>query len=496
MASIRNIYITALFYFIVGSIHAQVINVNSAAQLQAALNTALPGQTIQIQDGYYERSGGFYANAGIDGTEANPIIVIGSRNVVLSTNNLTSGYAFSLKGNKYWIIKGFTVVNSKNGVVLDSCKYVTVDSIQAKKLGQDGIHLRTYTSYCTVKRCYIDSTGLNDYSFGEGIYIGSAYSNWCTYTDCNPDTSNYNQILFNSFGSFVTAENIDVKEGTKGGLIKGNNFNGLGLQGMNGGDSWIDMKGNYYTVENNTGNHSILDGIQTHIQQPGGYGNYNTFSNNVLNVNGPGYGIRVQTSNANGTAAANVVCTNNQASGAVMGLTNVAVVNCSNALPVTLLNWNASVANHKLNFTWGVATVTGIEGFIIEHSPDSRSYTKFLDVNVAGVRYNTQVDQSPGTGKFFRLKVVLHDGSFFYSKEINLTDKSAGYQMKIEGNRLFLFYPGNDGRLAVYSQVGQRLRTFKLSGGANYLDLPFQNRTYLLNVLNDQRLSYSYVIIK
>jgi len=37
------------------------------------------------------------------------------------------------------------------------------------------------------------------------------------------------------------------------------------MSGENYADSWIDLKGDNYTIEDNTGNHSLLDGIQVRI---------------------------------------------------------------------------------------------------------------------------------------------------------------------------------------------------------------------------------------
>jgi hypothetical protein len=469
MVTIKT-YIWFILLFVTLKGEAQNIYVNSASQLQTALNNALPGNVIIIQDGYYERSGGFYANAGIDGTQANPITVIGSRNVVLSTNNLASGYAFSLKGNKHWIIKGFTVTNSKNGVVLDNCKYVTVDSIQAKKLGQDGVHLRTHTSYSVVKNCYIDSTGLNDYSYGEGIYIGSAYSNWCTYTNCDPDTSNYNQVLNNIFGNFITAENIDIKEGTKGGLIKGNKFNGTGLQGMNGGDSWIDVKGNSYIIEENIGNNSILDGFQTHIQQPGGYGNYNIFRNNTLNVNGPGYGIRVQTSNANGTAINNIVCTNNNVSGSTLGLTNVSTTNCVAVMPVNITYWNVERKQQAIVFSWRISSIADIIGFDVEGAT-STNFSLVVSEKPSGNDYVKTVNGADESLKFFRLVVRMRSGEKVYSKVIQLNNDGA-FNLHIQNRNVTVGSKTNEAVLRIYNEVGQLQAKFQLSKGINRFTLP------------------------
>lgn len=69
-------------------------------------------------------------------------------------------------------------------------------------------------------------------------------------------------MINNRIGPKVAAEEIDIKEGSCCGLIKGNTFDGTGMSGENYADSWIDLKGEDYTIEDNVGNHSLLDGIQ------------------------------------------------------------------------------------------------------------------------------------------------------------------------------------------------------------------------------------------
>ena len=68
--------------------------------------------------------------------------------------------------------------------------------------------------------------------------------------------------MFNVFGPNIAAEAIDIKEGTKYGLIEGNIFDGTGMTGENNADSWVDMKGSYYRIYNNSGTKSLTDGFQ------------------------------------------------------------------------------------------------------------------------------------------------------------------------------------------------------------------------------------------
>ena len=312
-------------------INAQIVNVSSATELQNALDAASAGQTIVLADGIYSKSGGFTINAGKNGSAQNPITLKGNANAIITSNSTTTGYGLWLKGNSYWVLDGFTVYKSKKGIMLDSSFHCTVKNITVNYIGDEGIHLRKYSSYNLVENCYVDSMGIVSGASGsaEGIYVGSSQNNWGNYTGGNPDTCNYNIINANSFGDNIPSENIDVKEGTKGGTISNNIFNGKGLNGVNSGDSWLDMKGNYYTIECNTGSTTLKDGLQTHIIIAGA-GDYNTFINNSTEAfSNAYYGINVQTSGNAGTATHNVVCNNNTVKSGAKGLSNVSTQACN-----------------------------------------------------------------------------------------------------------------------------------------------------------------------
>ncbi len=315
---------------------AQIVNVANATELQAALTAAKAGQTIKLKDGTYTRSGGFIINAGINGTKAAPVKLQGTKAAFISSGSTTSGNGLWLKGNNFWILEGFTVNKSKKAIMLDNSHNNILINITVNNIGDEGIHLRTYSSYNTVKNCYVDSVGSVSGASGtaEGIYIGSSVSNWTTYTGGNPDTCNYNTVSGNSFGPHIPSENLDVKEGTKGGIISNNTFNGAGLNGVNSGDSWLDLKGNYYSVFCNTGSNTLTDGFQTHILVAGS-GDYNTFYDNTLTVGSSGYGINVQTSGSKGTADHNMICSNNKADESSKGISNIAVKSCNKSCLLT-----------------------------------------------------------------------------------------------------------------------------------------------------------------
>jgi hypothetical protein len=411
--NVVNYIVASICSTFVYSTNAQIINVSTSTQLTNALNNAVAGQTIQLADGVYTATAGFRVPAGRHGTANNTIIITGSRNAVVTTSNINQSNCLWLQGNNYWVVKGFTVRTGKKGIMIDSSFNTKVDSVRVVSTGEEGIHLRKYSSYCTIKNCSIDSIGVVTPDFGEGIYIGSAVSNWCEYTACGMDTCNYNIILKNNFGTYVRAENIDVKEGTQYGIIQENNFNGAGLANANSGNSWMDVKGNYYRVESNTGISTFTDGIQTNIRHPG-FGNFNTFNSNNFVVNASGFGFRIQTSGSNGTALNNVVCNNNIVSNATAGLSNIATQACGN--PVLLNRGFVNGFNYKINATTTYFFWQLIEPFLIakmelEYSTDGILFQPYQKLQMN--KEATFVEKKFAEGKFFRLKIFSNQAYSF-----------------------------------------------------------------------------------
>jgi len=303
------------------------VNVSTAAQLKTALLNAKPGDAIIMADGLYK--GKFVIGANVSGSSAKPIILRGSRNAILDAENTNTGYVLHLQAS-YWTLKGFTLTNGLKGLMADGANYSIIDSLLIHTIGEEGVHLRKFSSFNTIKQLNIQHIGLKTPDYGEGIYIGSAKSNWATYSNGLPDKCDSNLIFNNHIGPGITAECIDVKEGTTGGIIRGNYFDATGITGANGGDSWIDVKGNYTLIENNSGYNPggivFKDGYQVHVAIAG-WGNYNEFKNNQCTVNAAGYGFNIQLSGSNGTTTGNKVYNNNTVSGAAAGISNIALSN-------------------------------------------------------------------------------------------------------------------------------------------------------------------------
>jgi hypothetical protein len=241
-----------------------------------------------------------------------------------------SGYGLWLVDAPYWNLTGFTVAESKKGIVADNSHHTVIDRVTVRKIDEEGVHFRKSSADSIIRNSTVTDTGLVQIGYGEGVYIGSAESNWeCHGNSGGIDRSDRGQVLSNTIGPDVTAEHIDVKEGTQKGVIRGNTFNGKGISGQHSADSWVDVKGSGYVLENNTGTFrkpgTLANGYETHQITGNASGCGNVWKNNRSDVGASGeYAIKITTL-SQCTSNPNVVYASNTVAGAKKGLTNAKV---------------------------------------------------------------------------------------------------------------------------------------------------------------------------
>jgi hypothetical protein len=284
--------------------------VSTASELQEALNAAKPGTSIHVEDGTYQ--GEFEIKS--SGTAARPIELCGSTKAVLTAGPVDGGgYDLHLDGVEHWDIVGLSLQGGQKGLVADKSSHNVIDGITVSGTGDEAIHLRDASTHNLVQRSTVRDTGHRKPQYGEGIYIGTAQSNWCEISSCDPDRSDHNVIRNNDVAD-TSAENVDIKEGTTAGVLQDNTFSGAG---MTEGDSWVDVKGNNWTIAGNRGTDAPEDGYQVH-QILDGWGQKNTFTGNDSDVGGGGYAINVTKRHDD-----NVVTCDNKAHNAGNGLTTI-----------------------------------------------------------------------------------------------------------------------------------------------------------------------------
>lgn len=285
------------------------VQVRTADELHVALRRARPGDSIQLADGRY--AGNFFTAA--KGTPEAPIVLCGGRAAVLDGGPQDGGYTVHLEGADHWRISGITVTGGQKGIMLDRARGNVLEGLSVTDIGDEAIHLRAGSTDNVVRGNVVRRTGLRKKKFGEGVYVGTAESNWCDISECEPDRSDRNVIEGNDIAD-TTSESIDIKEGTTGGIVRNNRFSGAG---MSGADSWVDVKGNDWSIVGNVGSTTPKDGFQTHTILPA-WGGGNIFESNLAVVEGDGYGF-----NITGKAKGNRVSCDNKASAAGAGLSNI-----------------------------------------------------------------------------------------------------------------------------------------------------------------------------
>lgn len=325
--------------------YTRPVNVATAEALAAALATAQPGDMIVLADGVYRR---YAFDITLSGSPTSPITLCGSRNAVLRSTSLGAGGMIRLKAS-HWRLAGFSVDSAMIGIHVTGGNHNVLDQLSVRYTGYAGIKIHEFSRNNVVQRSEIDETGLSEAEWGEGIYLGTDRNGWANGT---PDTSDSTQVLDNVFGPRVRSENVDVKEGTTGGTIAGNQFNGQGMiealrQPRAAGDtlphwvdSWVDVKGNGYTIRDNRGEDSPEFGIDVHSVVPG-WGRGNQLAGNSFDLRGGvGYGFHILS-----TDSTVVACTNSVVH-AGKGFANVLCE--GRPLPTTCPQWNPADPTRRI----------------------------------------------------------------------------------------------------------------------------------------------------
>ncbi|MDF2991685.1 MAG: hypothetical protein K0S37_2199 [Microbacterium sp.] len=276
-------------------------------ELQSALDAARPGDVLQLSPVAYV--GRFRIST--DGGADRPIVLCGVPGSAIDAGGTGDGYGLHVDGASYWQVQDLEVRGGQKGVVLDGASHVQLSRLHISDVGQEGLHLRAASTDNRVSDVSVRRTGLDDPTYGEGVYVGSAESNWCRYTACEPDRSDRN-VFERLEVSDTTAEALDVKEGTTGGVVRAAALS-VGPDAVV--DSAVDLKGTGWTLQDNTITGPV-DAVSVHvILAP--WGADNTIATSTLRP-GPG-GVGVNLVGAARTAGNVVACDNTGAGGVSLG---------------------------------------------------------------------------------------------------------------------------------------------------------------------------------
>lgn len=279
------------------------VTVHNKAELEKAAAAAKPGNVIKLASGKYYGQ----MNLTVNGAAGNPVWICGPRDAVIDGTGISKGKSpIELSNSSHVVLTGFKTTNGLKGVTVRSSHHVTVSDLLVENIGFEGVHLRSNTTDSVVVGNTIRKTGLLTARYGEGVYIGSSDANWCELTDCKPDRSDRNAVVGNTI-SLTTAELIEAKEGTTGGVIRSNTVDGTNA--MSNSDSWIMVSGNAWSVTSNTGKNSSQHGLRVsaHVD---GWGKGNLFASNSATVNAPGFGFKLYEPNGPRSTGTLLSCSN------------------------------------------------------------------------------------------------------------------------------------------------------------------------------------------
>jgi hypothetical protein len=297
--------------------YTRLVSVSTASGLTSALADARAGDLINLADGSYV--GQFIIDA--SGTSTSRIIVCGTRNAVIKGSSLTFGNGVLVQGNRI-TLAGVSITGSLGGIAIIGGDYNIIENVEIYEVGQAAIHLRVFASHNAIRNNHIHETGRAIPAYGEGIYVGTSEGQWCERTNCQPDRTDSNAIVNNTFGPNVTAQNVDIKEGTTGTVVTDNAFSGVGMVSDNYNRSWVFNGGNAATITDNRGSVSLAHGFENAAPWQGGgtaWGVGNVYRRNAADVQAYGYGFSL----TGGTSGGNLVGCDNTVTDASSGFANV-----------------------------------------------------------------------------------------------------------------------------------------------------------------------------
>ena len=233
---------------------SQQIFVSDTNGLIEALANAAPGQEIILKEGIYENDkwlgkwAAFFSE--VSGTPEQHIILRSedpAHPATIRGASQDKKYALNIIGS-YWEIRDLKFCEAAKGIFLAQSEHSVISGCEVYNIGGEGIHVIDNSSYNLVENCYIHDTGTISPQYGEGVYIGSAKNTTDYGYDCH-----YNTVRGCKFGPNVAADHVDIKEFTYGNVVEYCTFDGTGIQGENGGNSFVEAKGMDAVIRYNTG---------------------------------------------------------------------------------------------------------------------------------------------------------------------------------------------------------------------------------------------------
>ncbi|XZF14346.1 T9SS type A sorting domain-containing protein [Chitinophagaceae bacterium MMS25-I14] len=167
----------------------------------------------------------------------------------------------------------------------------------------------------------------------------------------------------------------------------------------------------------------------------------------------------------------------------------------ANPLALTWVSFDGEAVNNAAGLTWKTAEEKNTASFDIEHSADGSSFEKIGSMNAEGTGNNTYTYTDNNTtdgNNYYRLKQIDNDGTFQYSKVINVVIKNGRTTAVTEVS----FYPNPardvlnvkaDGtvNVMIYSMSGAVVANQQVNGNAQIAVANLPEGTYIYRVSNN-----------
>jgi hypothetical protein len=283
--------------------------VSTTTAIRTALADARSGDVIKVEPGTY----------GPVELSTSGVTVLGSADVVFDGGGYNQWYGFYLHDVTGVRLIGFTVTHAQKALLVEHAQRSVLQGLTLDNTAEEALPIRYNSSDNLIYDVTVHDSGKgsgSDPGYGEGIYVGTWSGDWSTLSA--PDRSDHN-VIFGATIYNTGAENVDIKEGTTGGVVERSSLSAAHMSGQNYADSAIDAQGNGWLIIANTITGGLADDVQTHDDTGTavtGWGDYNTFAANALSDT-PGYGVNLA------NKLHNVVRCNNTISGVQGGLSNV-----------------------------------------------------------------------------------------------------------------------------------------------------------------------------
>ena len=278
--------------------------------IQAALNAAMPGDTVYLNSGEHAED----IRTARDGRADAPITITGDADAVLKGEGASRLFEVN---HDYYVIQGFTIdglhgdgdsssdyseklVFAIGTEALDGVEGMRVLHMTFLNAGDEALRLRYYATNNEIAYNTFVGAGVKDFVFnaggknGEAVYIGTSSNQWNDGKNptSGPDISTGNWVHHNYFDTRGN-EAVDIKAGSTGNIVEYNIVTGQ-LDPNSGG---LDSRGDanvfrFNEVFGNAGagirvGGSTVDGIE--------YGKNNDVYGNYIHDNESG-GIKFQVS--------------------------------------------------------------------------------------------------------------------------------------------------------------------------------------------------------